>query len=70
MLTGFFSFVRSTGEPRVQMQIGLVTAAAYASWGLYHHWQMRDLNWKIVLEYSALALLGAAILWSLLFFVT
>lgn len=68
--TGFCSFVRSSGDPAQQMQIGLITAVAYGLWGIFHHYYDRNLNWKIVVEYGAISLFGSAVLWTLLSYVS
>lgn len=68
--TGFVSFVRSTGNPQEQMQIGLITASAYGLWGIFHHYYDRNLNWKIVVEYGAISLFGSAVLWTLLSYIS
>lgn len=67
--TGFFSFVRCFGDSIKQLQIVILTGIAYAFWGIFHHYYERDLNWKIVIEYCSIALLGISILWALILFV-
>lgn len=69
LATGFFSYLKSTGDLAKQMQIGLVIGFAYVVWGYFHHWCMKDLHIKIVIEYVAIALLGLALLWALMFFI-
>lgn len=36
--------------------IGLCTF--YFLWGVVHHWLLKDLHWRIILEYFLVALLG------------
>ena len=62
MLTGFFSFVKTSGSPQNQIQIGILMGIAYVVWGLLHHWNDQDLNWKVVIEYIAIAALGVIFL--------
>ena len=62
----FFAFMKSLGIPQKQFQVGIVTAMMYVTWGVAHHLYDRDLNWKIVLEYLAVSLLGLAVLWTIL----
>lgn len=64
--TGFFSFLKLTGEPVRQMQVVAVTGLAYVTWGIFHHLSARDLNWKVVVEYSSIAFLAIGLLWVLL----
>ncbi|MBI4058870.1 hypothetical protein HY404_01365 [Candidatus Microgenomates bacterium] len=63
VIAGFklFSFDRP-------FQIALVVASslAYISWGIVHHWIHSDLYWEVVIEYTAIALLGSALILSLL----
>jgi uncharacterized membrane protein YfcA len=67
--TGFFSFVKCFGDSMKQVQIVTLTGVAYAFWGIFHHYYERNLNWKIVIEYCSIALLGISILWALIFLV-
>lgn len=64
MVTGFATFMHTTGSPDRQLSVGVTTAIAYAMWGIIHH--TPDLNWKIVIEYAALASFGIVMLWILL----
>lgn len=41
-------------------------AGIYIFWGVIHHWQRGDLHIKIVLEYLGIAILGVALVFSLL----
>lgn len=69
LVTGFFAYNYSYGQPKEQLQIGLVTACAYVLWGVFHHIGEGDLNWKIVVEYTGLAFLAVAMLWILLSYI-
>ncbi len=65
--TGFLGLFRLTGQPLLQLRIGVITGLAYICWGIFHHLCNRDLNWKVVVEYSAIGGFGIALLWALLF---
>ena len=64
--TAFSSFVRLSGFPDKQFKIGLVMAATYILWGIFHHLYDRDFHVKVVVEYAGLAFLGLGMLWILL----
>lgn len=44
----------------------LLGVGAYLVWGIIHHWHKKDLHLKVVLEYLGLAILGLAIVLSLI----
>ena len=67
--TGFFAFNSLTGMPAKQFQVGMVTAAAYLFWGIFHHLSQEDLNWQVVVEYISIAIFGIAVLWMLLAYI-
>jgi hypothetical protein len=69
MVIAFFSYIKVTGNIEKQLQIGIVTGLTYIAWGIYHHLLDRDLNWKIVVEYITIALVGIAMLWLLLSYI-
>ena len=64
--TGFLSFLKVGGKPSLQLYTGMVTGVAYILWGIYHHYNNSDLNWKVVIEYTSIGLFGMAALWMLL----
>lgn len=66
--TSFFAFVRLSGFPQKQFQIGLVMAITYLLWGIFHHLYDRDFHIKVMIEYAGLAFLGLGMLWILLSF--
>ncbi len=66
LVVSFFAFEKSQGVPEKQLQIGSVTVSAYILWGMFHHIYNHDLRMKIVIEYTAVSLLGLGILWSIL----
>lgn len=67
MLTAFFAFVNTTGRPQAQRALGVLVGATYFFWGIFHHRHHNDLNYKIVLEYLALSLLGVGLFWALVY---
>lgn len=46
----------------LQMLLVIVLGVFYASWGILHHAIHHDLQLKIILEYSSIALLGVSII--------
>ena len=67
LLFGALGFVYFTYDKVFQAAIVLATAAGYFVWGLVHHHIHRDLHLSVVLEYFAIAALGVAVIFSLLF---
>lgn len=63
--TGLLAFVKTT-HPEKQLQIAATTAGFYLVWNVLHHYRKNHLHWKIVLEYSAFAVIGFAMLWLIL----
>lgn len=70
MSVAFFSFTRCIGDPVKQLEIGITAGLTYMVWGIYHHYLEQDLNWKIVVEYIAVSLVGIAMLWMLLSYIS
>lgn len=46
----------------------IITASIYVLWGIIHHRLRGDLHLKIVLEYLGIALLGLAVIFSVINF--
>lgn len=44
----------------------LLGVGAYLVWGITHHWHKKDLHLKVVLEYLGIAVLGLAIVLSVI----
>lgn len=65
LVFGFLGFTGFSYDKAFQMAIIVAVAVSFVAWGLVHHYIHEDLNLKIVLEYIAMAILGAAILASL-----
>ena len=61
---GFFSISYSK---QGQFLIGMLMAAGYIIWGVFHHSLEKDLNWKVVVEYWMLSLFALSVLWAFLF---
>ncbi len=40
----------------------LLGVLAYLVWGIIHHWHKKDLHLKVVLEYLGIAVLGLAVI--------
>ena len=59
-LLGFWYF---SYRPFLQRAVVVTVAALYILWGIVHHLADGDLNFKIVLEYGAVAALAATLLW-------
>lgn len=52
----FFNFNRMA-----QVGVTLVMAAAYVLWGIIHHSFRKDLHWRIIVEYLAVALITSVV---------
>ena len=52
----FFDFNRVA-----QVGVTLVMAAAYVLWGIVHHSFRKDLHWRIILEYLAVAAIASVV---------
>ena len=59
-LLGFWYF---SYRPLLQRIVVTMAAVLYILWGIVHHLADGDLNFKIVLEYGAIAALAATLLW-------
>jgi len=66
LLTGLIAFF-TTSEKSLRFFIGVFIAMSYTLWGIFHHYFDKDLNWKIVVEYSSFALFAISALWAFLF---
>jgi hypothetical protein len=64
--TAFLTFIQHVGQPSKQLVVSFLTALTYVGWGIFHHAHVGDLNWRIVVEYSAFATVGFTLLWSAL----
>lgn len=66
LFCGGFAFVFFQRIPQIQIISLFFTASFYVLWGIIHHYLEGDLHIRIILEYSAVALLGFLILWSII----
>lgn len=64
---GTLGFVIFSYDRVFQASTVLATAVAYVVWGIVHHYIHRDLHLSVFIEYIAVAALGVAIIFSLLF---
>ena len=44
----------------------LLGVGAYLVWGIIHHWHKKDLHLKVMLEYLGIAILGFAVIMTVL----
>lgn len=51
LATGALLFFLGSGQPPLQLAVGILTAVSYVAWGIIHHVLSGDLHTKIVLEY-------------------
>lgn len=49
-------------QPALQRMIVILAATSYAVWGITHHLLEKNLNLKIVVEYTVMATLAATLL--------
>ncbi len=52
--------------PNYIVLITAIFAVVYVLWGIYHHLRIKNLNFRIMLEYFLVAILGVAIVSTLL----
>lgn len=58
---GGIAFFNST-DKMVKFQVGSLTALGYIFWGIFHHLLEKNLNLKIVVEYSLMGILSIVLL--------
>jgi len=61
LLLGGVVFVNQP-DKIIKFQVSSITAIAYILWGILHHLAEKNLNWKIVVEYSLIGLLSIVLL--------
>lgn len=66
LVVAFVGFVTFEYDQAFQSAIAISLGVAFVVWGLVHHHLHDDLHPKIVLEYLAIALLGVAVLLSVI----
>jgi hypothetical protein len=60
------AFILNVGKQAAQGTILVVTGIGYVLWGLWHHYQTKDLSAKIVAEYVLMAILIITVLTTVL----
>lgn len=59
---GILGFWYFSYNPLFKRGIVLTVAALYLTWGVFHHFLERNLNFKIMIEYTLIAILAATVL--------
>lgn len=52
---GSFTFLSLRENKAAQLTVGIITAIAYAAWGILHHAVSGDLHKKVVVEYMLMS---------------
>lgn len=63
---GFLAFFYFSFDKNAQRIIIGALSLSYLSWGIIHHFLEKNLNWKIVVEYTLIALLTFVLIGGLL----
>ena len=66
LAAGFLAFDIFSYNTTIQAMVATTTAGAYIIWGVAHHTLHGDLHLSVVIEYVIVAMLGLAIILSLL----
>lgn len=66
LFAGFAGLILFSYDKHFQTAIAGALAGSYVAWGIVHHYLHNDLHWEVVVEYIAMAVLGLAILFSLI----
>ncbi len=66
LFAGFAGLVLFSYDKNFQAAVAIATASSYVVWGIIHHMFHRDLHFEVFLEYLAIAILGLAIIFSLI----
>jgi len=59
---GFGFFWLFNYNRQAQVGVTLVLAAVYVLWGIIHHSIKKDLHWRIILEYLAVAIVASVVM--------
>lgn len=70
MFVGIGAIVIFGGHPSLRVFIILGLSGGYLVWGVAHHYLERTLNWEIFIEYLLYSLLGSALVFSVLRFLS
>lgn len=63
---GLCLFLFFSHSPQAQLQIAFLTASAYLTWGLVHHYLKGDLNWTVIVEYTLVAVFSIVLIYTVL----
>jgi hypothetical protein len=66
LFAGFAGLILFSYDKTFQMAVAWALAGSYIAWGIVHHYLHKDLHLEVVIEYIAMAVLGFAILFSLI----
>lgn len=67
LIAGFIIFNSFVGNTTYQFFTGILVGVSYIFWGVLHHMYHGDFNWKIMVEYTALAVFAVSLLGAFLF---
>ncbi|OGG06399.1 hypothetical protein A3D05_04435 [Candidatus Gottesmanbacteria bacterium RIFCSPHIGHO2_02_FULL_40_24] len=59
---GFILFYQNQGISKNQLTIAFFISFFYVIWGIIHHYLKGDLHWRIVIEYSLIAILAVILI--------
>ena len=59
---GVGTFLLAQGSRPLQLFIGVITSAAYMTWGMIHNAMLGDLHRKVVIEYLCIGAIAIVLL--------
>lgn len=65
-LAGLVAFILFSFDRQFQIGIVIAVAISHVVWGMVHHHVHKDLSLEIVVEYFAIAIMGVALLLSVI----
>ncbi len=68
LLAGVVGWVAFSYDRSFQMVMALSLPVAYFAWGVVHHFLHEDLYFRVIVEYLVIAVLGAILLTSVIFY--
>ena len=66
LIAGFAGLILFSYDRSFQIAVAIATAISYIAWGVVHHYLHKDLHLEVFVEYTAIAVLGLVILFSLI----
>ena len=66
LVAGFCLFIGFSYSRLAQIGITIASSATYVIWGIYYHWSKKELHFKVILEYLAIAFLASIFVIALL----